>query len=586
MSNKLKKYIDRFDQLKDIKKHWEPQFQEIGENIFVRKQEFSSNLETLAATQGEFLNEDLFDNSAYDALEDFSSALLSDLWDKGARSVKINPTEDMLGPDGKMSKDLKQFFDRLNAEKNRVMDHNEAGLATALDEDMWDNCGFGTSSIVLVEDENDDTVPVRYEAWDVISMYIGEGKDGRVDTLHALTRSTVKNVVAEYGKNKVHEKVKKLYEEGKYSDTVDILKIIEPRNVYNPSKKGSKNKPVASVHIDYTHRHIMRESGFDEFPAVISRFAKRSNEVWGRCPSFLAIGTVRDINVLAESLIRAQEKSLDMPLGILDDGSLGRGSIDTSAGAINTIRYNSRLSSSNPVFPLFEIREMKSSYERLNDLTLKIAKHYKLDKLVDMEGTEKTHTNVPQTLIREGKMAKPLFKFYNRQEHEKFVPLVQKTINIIMKRGLVGVQEGSELEQRVFIDKGKDPIYLPDEILRRIENNEDFYDLQFLTPARRKRDIEEVQAMQTVAAGAVELASIDPSYADYFNFDEYQKLSIIKSGVPLTLMHDEDTVKAIRENRAKQMQAMSQLEMADKASDIRAKNAQTAFAQQRQRGRI
>lgn len=582
MSEKLKKYLDRFGQIKDVKQYWEPQFQELGENIFIRKQDFTS-ADSKTKTPGQFLNEDLFDNSAYDALDDFSGALLSDLWDKGPRSVKINPPADMTLGGKKISKELKNFYDRLNVVKNQVMGHNEAGLETALDEYMMDCCGFGTGGIALIENEKDDTVPIRYESWDIKSMYIDEGKGGKVDTIHLLRRSTVRKVVDEYGIKKVHETVQKLYNEGKYTDTVEVLEIIEPRNVYAAyAKRNNKQKPIASVHIDHTNRHIMKESGFDEFPVIVARYAKLVDETWGRCPSFLALPTVRDVNILAESIIRAQEKNLDQPLGVLDDGTLGRGTLDTSAGAISTIRYNSRLANQKPVFPLQDIKDIPSAYNRLNDMVAKIAKFYKLDKLVDMEGTNKTHRSVPETFIRDGKMAKPLFKIYNRQENECLIPLVEKSVNVIMKRGLAGVKKDSQLEQTVYLAKGKEPVYLPEEIVRRIENGEDFYELQFLTPARRKRDVEEIQAIQTTASAALELATVDPSYADYYDFDEAQKAYILKSGVPLQIMRSDDEVEEIRAKRAEQQAQISQIEMADKAADIGVKNAQVAAVRQKQ----
>jgi hypothetical protein len=578
----LQKYLNRFGQIKDIKKYWDSQFQEIGENIFIRKQDFSSS-ELKSKISGQFLNEDLFDNSAYDALDDFSGALLSDLWDKGPGSVKINPPADIRLDKKKLSTELKNFYDRLNVKKDQVMGHNEAGLAVALDEYMMECCGFGTGGIAVIENENDDTVPVRYESWDIKSMYIDEGKGGKVDTVHVLRGSTVRKVVDEYGIKNVHENVRKLYKEGKYTDSVDVLEIIEPRNVYTVSaKRNNKQKPVASVHIDYTNRYIMKESGFDEFPVVVARFAKLVDETWGRCPSFLALPTIRDANILAESIIRAQEKNLDPPLGVLDDGTLGRGTLDTSAGAISTIRYNSRLANQKPVFSLNEVQDIPSAYNRLNDLVARIAKFYKLDKLMDIEGTGKTHRTVPEAVIRDGKMAKPLFKIYNRQEHETFVPLIEKTINIIMKRGLAGVKKGSQLEHSVYVSKGKDPVYLPEEIVRRIENNEDFYELQFLTPARRKRDVEELQSIQSTASVALELAQVDPSYADYYNFDEAQKAFILKSGVPLQIMRSDDDVQKIRDARANQQAQMSQIEMADKAADIGVKNAQVAAVRQKQ----
>lgn len=572
VNSKVTKYINRFDQLKSIKQDWEPQFQEIAQNIFIRKADFMNTLNTIV-TNGKFLTEDLFDTSAFEALDRLANTLLADVWDKGPRSVKVNPPEDLRAVP--LSKELKAFYDRLNVAKNQVMGNNEARLENALSEATYDECGFGTCGIAVMEQEEDDVVPVKYKSWDIKTMYIDEGEDGVVDTLHVLRNTTVRKMVLKYGLNKVHESVRKLYNEEKFTNPLQVLEIIEPRKVTaipEGRHRTNKQKPYASVHIDYTNKFILKESGFDEFPIVVSRFTKLTDEIWGRCPSFLAMPTVRDINILAESIIRAQEKMLDPTLGVLDDGTLGRGSIDTSAGAINTIRYNSRLNSQKPVFEIGSVHDLPSAYQRLKDMIDQVAAFYKLDRLLDM-GSD-VQMSASEAVIRDGKSAKGCFSIYNRQESDKLTPLVEKTINIIIKRGLVGVEKGSDLEARVYTNRGKEPVYLPDEIIRRIKTGEEIYELQYLTPARRKRDVEEAQAIMSANDQVIKLAQIDPSYVDYYDMDKAVKELIYKVGVPLHLLRDDDTVKAIRDNRAQNQQQMQQVEMADKAADIGVKNAQ------------
>lgn len=572
-NNKVTKYISRFDQLKGIKTDWEPQFQEIAQNIFIRKADFLNTLNTIA-TNGKFLTEDLFDTSAFEALDRLANTLLADVWDKGPRSVKVNPPEDMR--DKPLSKELKDFYNRLNVKKNQVMGNNEARLECALSEATYDECGFGTCGIAVMEQEEDDVVPVKYKSWDIKTMYIDEAEDGVVDTLHVLRNTTVRKMVLKYGLKNVHANVAKLYNDEKFTNQLQVLEIIEPRKITSqPAGKirTNKQKPYASIHIDYTNKHILKESGFDEFPVVVSRFTKLTDETWGRCPSFLAMPTVRDINILAESIIRAQEKMLDPTLGVLDDGTLGRGSIDTSAGAINTIRYNSRLSNQKPVFEIGSVHDLPSAYQRLKDMIDQVASFFKLDRLLDMSSD--VQMSASEAVIRDGKSAKGCFSIYNRQESEKLTPLVEKTLNIIIKRGLVGVEKGSDLEYRVYTSRGKEPIYLPDEILRRIKTGEELYELQYLTPARRKRDVEEAQAIMSANNEVIKLAQIDPSYIDYYDMDGAVKELIYKVGVPLHLLRDDETVKAIRDGRAQQQQQMQQVEMADKAADIGVKNAQT-----------
>lgn len=578
-SDKVKQYKDRFEQLKSLKSDWTPFFNEISKNILFRELDFENKLNTIAANAG-FRTEQLFDLSAFESLDRLSNTLLSDLWDKGPRSVKVNPPEDMRQT--QLTKELKDFYNRLNVKKNQVMGNNEAGLEVALSEYMLDCCGYATSGIAVVENEEDDTVPLKYKSWDIKSMYIDENDDGKVDTLGVLRNTTVRKMVIKYGYDKVHEKVRKAYDDNKFSDPLQVLELIEPRKVTGKTgkRKSNKQKPIASVHIDYTNDFMLKESGFDEFPVVVCRFTKLVDELWGRGPSFTAMPTVRDINWLAESIIRAQEKMLDPTLGVLDDGSLGRGSIDTSAGAINTIRYNSRLSNQKPIFEIGTIHDLPAAYQRLSDMLQQLASFYKLDRLLEMNSD--AQMSASEAVIRDGKSAKACSGIYNRQENEMLIPIVEKSINVIIRRGLVGVKKGSDLEHRVFLSKGKNPVYFPEEIVRRIEQDEELYELQFLTPARRKRDVEEVQAIMSATTQIQNFAAIDPSFVDYVDMDATVKELMIKSGLPLHLLRDDETVKVMRDGRQQQMAQMQQVEMADKMADIGVKNAQVSAVQQKQ----
>ena len=110
MAVEIETYLQRFTSLQSKRAPFEPQFNEIAENIFIRKADFTSKL-NMIATKGGFLTENLFDLSAMDALDRLSNVLLSDIWDKGVRSFKLNPPEEM---QGNLSEELVKFYNLLN----------------------------------------------------------------------------------------------------------------------------------------------------------------------------------------------------------------------------------------------------------------------------------------------------------------------------------------------------------------------------------------------------------------------------------------------------------------------------------------
>lgn len=241
------------------------------------------------------------------------------------------------------------------------MDNTKAGLQTALDEYMLDQGAFATSGIYVKEKEDDRAVPVRYEAWSIKGRYIDEGPDGNIDTIFSEISMSVRNAVKVYGYENLSARVRKDFDNGDIENKVKILHAIEPRLERDKSKKGVKDMPIASIHIEVDTRKILKESGMEEMPVFIGRFSKVPGEIYGRSPAMVAMADILEINAVREAISIATEKQLDPPMAVYDDGALGAGAIDTSAGAINVFSVTGRLNAGKPIEPLYTVGELQSS---------------------------------------------------------------------------------------------------------------------------------------------------------------------------------------------------------------------------------
>lgn len=555
-SSRINNIFQRFRVLKRNKQSLKSLYSLISEYVYNR--EYDNNKEV--PNSGIFADEDIYDNTAQRANGIMANVMVNNIWPNGPRTFFLNRTWNT--PD---TAEVKAYFEYVNQQMYSVMDNTKAGLQTALDEYMLDQGSFGISGIYVKEKENDDTVPIRYEAWGIQGRYIDEGPDGNIDTIFSEITMTTRNAVKVYGLQNLSAKVKKDFENGDIENPVRILHVIEPRLERDKSKKGVKDMPIASIHIEIETRKILKESGLEEMPVFMGRFSKVPGEIYGRSPSMVAMPDILEMNAVREAISIATEKQLDPPLAVYDDGALGAGTIDTSAGAINTFSVTGRINAGKPIEPLYTVGELQSSYTHIDTLKETINNHYYLDRLLDFNNEQRMTLGEAQ--LRNALRGQSLGAFYARQENEVITPVIERTFNVLLKRGRLGVIQGSK-EDMEQTKRGLTPVYIPEEIVERMMSGRDVYEITYLSPAKRTMQSEELRGIMETANFAVQVAPANAEILDNIDFDKLIARVAKLSGAPMELIKDSDTVKKIRDARAKRQEELLKIEQARQQSEI------------------
>lgn len=553
--SRINNIFQRFKVLKNNKQSLTSLFSLISEYVYNRKYDRYG-----VPNSGIFADGDIYDNTAQRANGIMANVMVNNIWPNGPRTFSLGRTWDT--PD---TEEVKNYFSYVNQQMYSVMDNTKAGLQTALDEYMLDQGAFATSGIYVKEKEDDRAVPVRYEAWSIKGRYIDEGPDGNIDTIFSEISMSVRNAVKVYGYENLSARVRKDFDNGDIENKVKILHAIEPRLERDKSKKGVKDMPIASIHIEVDTRKILKESGMEEMPVFIGRFSKVPGEIYGRSPAMVAMADILEINAVREAISIATEKQLDPPMAVYDDGALGAGAIDTSAGAINVFSVTGRLNAGKPIEPLYTVGELQSSYTHIDTLKETINNHFYLDRLLDFNN--ETRMTLGEAQLRNALRGQSLGAFYARQENEVITPMIERTFNILLKRGRLGVLSGSqeEIEQ---LKRGAQPVYIPEALAQRMINGEDFYEITYLSPAKRTMQSEELRGIIETANFAVQVAPASPEIIDNIDFDKLIARVAKLSGAPMELIKDSDTVKKIRDARAKQQEEIAKMEQARQQSEI------------------
>ena len=570
---KAKKYLDRYRELDSEKKPWLIHFQALAEIFLTRKMDF-----TRVIIPGQFLQADVYDNTAQFAAYLFSSIVLSMMWPDAARTIRLKPARRLRGLPG-----MEEYFRFVNETMHEIMDRPKAGLSMALQEHFLDIGIFGTSGVAAFENpdgENDAATPVVYDAWGVKNMCIVETAQGYVNEIYYLRPLTVFQLVTEYSKpgDSIPPRVMDLYRKGKYTDKIDVLHVIEPKTP-EKGKLGIAGMAVRTMHIDYENGHVLREGGYEEMPVAVGRMFKSLDEVLGRSCGMLALPDAQSLNAMTEAMLVAAEKQLDPPLIVYDAGRLGGGVVDTSASAINVYDTNGRMGNQKAIEPIMTVGEQQSAEKLQESLKQKIMQAFFLDRLLDLSNN--VQMTAYETSVRDKMRGEALGGLFSRQEKEVLTPTVHRTFNIVFRKGYLGIiNDGIGGRLRALWNKvtGGDKMIVPDAVLQAYKLGLDVYEVEYISPAKRFQEAQKLQGLMSSAETITNFAAVQPAVLDNIDPDKFTHKVFELNGAPMDILRTKDEVLKFRAAQAKERMDQQKAAQAEQIANVALKGAQAKQA--------
>lgn len=535
-------------------------------------------------TQYDLLPQDYFDSYLFDTTAISANHLLASsnvgaLWPSGAKTFTIEILPEMVDQIND-TQEVEDYFEFVTKTLANIMDNPKAGFLTTLEEYMIEQGAFGTSAII-VEEQEDLHVPVVYRPVSARDIFIDMNGKYQVDTVFIKRRMTLRQIQKEYGLAS--------FSDGEIGDLADytnwkkydIIIAIQPREDFDPNSPTNTNFPYSSIHIDYTRNKLLRESGYKEMPVFVGRFWHTLNELYGRGPAVVALPDIRELNQLRYDLICASEKLMFPPVSVIDGCIMGNGVVDLSAKGINVVAVSGKMHgySGKPIEQTIDVNNPQWAFTRLQDLIQTIKDHFFLDRIMDLNN--ETRMTLGEANIRNQLRGQSLNTIYTRQEKEVLEPAIERTFNICLGKGLLGVVKGSIEEAKLMV-QGIQPRYIPDAIIRRMMEGTDIYKVRFISPASQIRNAQELAGMQQTLQAAQELAQAKPDVLDWIDEDFTLRNFAHLSGAPTGMIKSSQSVAQDRQDRAQQQQQQAQMEMALQASQAVGHVAKAAGPQQPQ----
>jgi hypothetical protein len=395
-------------------------------------------------------------------------------------------------------------------------------------EDVESYLGLGSIGTDILYCEKDILEDVRFDCLNIENVIILADAAGRTNQVYIEYEYAAYQAVGKFGENKVGDKVKECYTKSDYNTKFKYLFCVFPREVYDQSKKDAKNMPFAALWIDKERKEVVRESGYKEFPFMVSRFAKAKGGPYGYSPAMNILPDIRMLNQMEEANILGAQSMVRPPLEIPDEAFLRPFNFNPGGKNIRNAGFPNE-----HIVPINTGANVPLGIDYVKYKQQKVAQAFYNDLFILMESIgDKTATEVN---ILNNQRMQLLGSAVGNIMREKLSPVIERVYSIAAANGKLPP--------------------LPPELL-----GED-YVVEYISPlARAQKSLELAnlsQAMQIIAS----FGQVNLEVFDKIDFDELVDYTAEITNITPKVIRSDDEVEDIRASRAQQQAIAMQMEM-------------------------
>ncbi|GIW60562.1 MAG: head-to-tail joining protein [Patescibacteria group bacterium] len=398
---------------------------------------------------------------------------------------------------------------------------------TAIGEFYHDFVCFGTG-IVFVEE--DDVFGLRFYNVPLAESYIEENSKEEIDRVYRKMRLTGFKLKEMFG-DKLPSEVLETIEKDPVKEHY-LLHIVEPREVFDPSKADALNMPFKSIKglLGDTNDklRILSESGYRRFPFFVPRHTKMSWTPYGTSPCREELPNMKSLNELVKSYVLNSARECDPPLDMPAKGYYSV--LNKTPGAINyrrpnlgkeeTIRRLLPEPKFSPAETMIENFRQQIKSSLYNDLFMVLV------QLPRMTATEVIERSQEKMVL--------LGQVIGRLKNELF----DKIIDYMAQR---------------MIELG------------RVEPPPDFiqqqgYEIKLTSLLAKAQKFSEIRNVQNFFVSLAQLAQYSPQSLDVINFDKIVEELVDLAGLPNNVLRTSDEIEQIRQARLAVMAAQQAMQ--------------------------
>ena len=408
---------------------------------------------------------------------------------------------------------------------------------------------FGTG-VMLHDDDTNDIA--RFYALTVGSYWLAQNEKFEIDTLVRRFQLPVNAIVGKFGLDNVTPDIRRSWENANYDKMHTIIHVVEPRKDRSHDNPFNTNKAFRSVYFEFGDEsvnsyqnnsggqtgggeRILKESGFDVFPAYCPRWATTVEDIYGTdCPGMIALGDVKQLQMQERRKAQAIEKLVNPPLVV--PSSLRETPVNALPGGITAADLGP--DGKNTITSLYNVNpQVQHMVEDIKTTEKRIEDDYYMDlffAITNMEGVQPR--NELELAERNQERLLQLGPVLEQLHGEFLDKLIDRTFSQIVKAGTLP-EPPPELEGQTL-------------------------EVKYVSSLAQAQKAVITGSIERITGFAANMSQFDPSIIDKIDFDKVVDEFAEVTDVPPNIIRDDESVAAIREQRAQQQQQQQQLEQA------------------------
>lgn len=572
MLTKGKNYNQLYDDLYSIRSEHTSIWQDISDYVGITVDEdyFES---PNSRSPNDPLDTDVEDPTAALSVIQAGDYLDGIIWGTGEEALTLEPSDWVLQQQD-MSQ-LKEYFEFRTNQLLANMNHSDAGFSTARKPYFYGQMAFGTSGIGVWKNAdfpNKEENPYFFRGYGVDNMLIGEGKNGRINTIFLIYHWRVSRIMQEFDFDEkvIPDCICKEFAAGNYNKYYTLVQGIAPRQDFLPHLMGKRGTQYEGVwFLDQNKQEIFYEEDFRRLPVGVARAIKVNGETWGRSSGSLLISSIKATNYMLSQAIETIEKINDPAMGTWNNALFGDSILDTGAGTLTA--FNDQMRGDKglpPVFKLYDTGDPTALVSfllpYLND---KITTGFKVDMLLDFSSAK--DMTATESLQRYAIRGKSLAGVIGQQKSEMLDVVVDRCIQIEDDNGLAGVDPTDEAQVKAKRQINRSDMIIPEAVLAAMKAGKRWYKVRYNNELERMSKTEGLERIIQLVNGLTMLAAVNPSILEAVKwYDIYKDMN---EALGVSYIVDEDEFKATIAQQAELQKQAMMLQAGQAGADIQSK---------------
>lgn len=517
ISEEIRQAVDRrFGAIQSERTQYEPDFRDLEQNFSPRRARWYVTQNN--AKPG--ANKNIVNGTPLWAVQVLKSGMMS------GHTSPSRPWFKLVTPDPAMM-EASGVRDWLYLVETRMREvFARSNIYNALPTCYGDLAVWGTTALGIFPDIRDT---IRAYPYLLGSYWIANGPRLSVDTFGRRWRSTVGNVVDEFGIENVQTSVRKDYEQKNFDKPIDVCHLIQPNRQRDPRRADNRNMPYQSVYWQsgWPEQMALRVSGYNEMPVMVARWEVAGEAAWGDGAAINALGDAKQLQFeekrYAQLLDKLAEPSYNVPTQL---GSKAR----STPGAYNFVDPVSGVAGMTPVY-VPNPAALQFVTAKIQDLQQRIRQILLTDVFLMLSESDRRQVTAREVEEKHSEKLMLLGPMLERLSDELLDPMISRVFAIMLRDGMVP-------EWPEALDAK--PI--------KIEYT------SILAQAQKAVAAHAIEAVGGYVAG---FAKVSPDAMDKFDIDQaIDEYADIK-GAPPTIIRSDEAVANIRRQR-QQAQAAAQ----------------------------